>query len=82
MKLYEFAEEDLETAIYDPSADKLTARHLDDTRRPVVTLRKINKLKKMRALRQMEKLKHQDLLAVMYGEPEADAGGGPGPMGF
>lgn len=81
MKLFEFDTDELETALYNPASDRLTARHLGDTRRPVVTLRKINKLKKMRALRQMEKLKHQDLLDVMYAQPD-DQGGGAGPMGF
>ena len=82
MKLFELSEEDLDTAVYDPSKDQHTKRELGDTRKPRMTLRKINRLKKMRALKQLEKLKRQDLLAAMYGSPDADAGGGMGGMGF
>jgi hypothetical protein len=81
MKLFELEEADLDTAVYDPSKDKATARELGDTRKARVTLRKINRLKKMRALKQLEKLKRQDLLAVMYGTPEGDEGGMGGGMG-
>lgn len=81
MKLFELAEEDLETAIYDPAQDQVTARELGQTRRARVTLRKINRLKKMRALKQLEKLKRQDLLAAMYGTPEGGDEGGGGMMG-
>lgn len=85
MKLFEFDEEDLTTAFYDPAADKQTRRDLSDTRKPRLTLRCINKLKKMRALKKLEDLQQQDLLQIMYGGAgdSGDAGGGMGGgMGF
>jgi hypothetical protein len=80
MKLFELEMGEVATGYYDPSQDNVTARKLGDTRRPSLTLRKLNRLKKMRAMRTLEKLKRQDLLAVMYGQPEADQG--PGGMPF
>jgi len=67
------------TGYYDPAADSFNARHISDTRKPVLTLAALNRLKRMRALRKLEKLKRQDLLGVMYAAPEAEPGmGGPG----
>ncbi len=77
MKLFEFVgEDDLAKAYYDPAKDRIGAREIGDTRKPKLTLMKINKLKKLRALRQLEALQRQDLLAIMYGQPEEDQGGG------
>ena len=81
MKIYELAQEDVTTGYYDPNADKLNGRELSDTRKPVLTLRAINKLKKMRALQSLENLKRQDLLGIMYGQPD-EAAGGPGGLSF
>lgn len=81
MTLFELAMEDLPVGHYDPAADKHQHRSLGDTRKPVLSLRKLNRLKKLRALRQLENLKREDLLSVMYGEPEADAGGAGGGLG-
>lgn len=81
MKLFELDQNDISTGYYDPNEDKINGRSLSDTRKPKITLRKINRLKKMRALRQLEKLKRQDLLSVMYGAPEPDAGGMGGGLG-
>ncbi len=55
---------------YDPSEDVLNVRHPDDTRKPKITLRDINRLKKIRAVRKLEQLKKQDFVHVMYGDPE------------
>ncbi|RYD47113.1 MAG: hypothetical protein EOP83_28560 [Verrucomicrobiaceae bacterium] len=82
MKLFELDQNDVSTGYYDPNEDKINGRALGDTRKPKITLRKINRLKKMRALRQLESLKRQDLLAVMYGVPEDDGGGMGGGGGF
>jgi hypothetical protein len=82
MKLFELAADDLTTAYYDPAQDKISGRDLGDTRKPKLTLRKINRLKKMRALDTLENLKKQDLLAVMYGQPEGDPNAAPGGMPF
>lgn len=78
MKIFELAQDDVSTGYYDPNTDKLNGRTLSDTRKPKLTLRNINKLKKMRALQSLESLKRQDLLGIMYGQPEADQGGGLG----
>lgn len=76
MKLFELAEDEIDTGYYDPAEDRFERRSLGDTRKPVLTLRKLNRLKKMRALHTLDDMKRQDLLGVMYGIPEDDAGGG------
>lgn len=77
MKLVEFIEDtDIETAVYDPSRDRINARSRSDTRKPKLTLMTLNRLKKLRALRKLEAFKRQDLLAVMYGQPSEEQGGG------
>lgn len=81
MKIFELAQDDVSTGYYDPNQDSLNGRELGDTRKPVLTLRAINKLKKMRALQQLENIKRQDLLGIMYGQPD-DAAGGPGGLNF
>jgi hypothetical protein len=81
MYLVEFDKNSLDTAYYDPSLDKLKQRHLDDTRKPKLMLKHLNKLKKMRALSKLEKLKRQDLLGIMYGEPAGGEEGGLGGLG-
>jgi hypothetical protein len=78
MKILEFDQASIETGYYDPSKDEFNARHLDDTRKPVLTLAALNRLKRMRALRKLEKLKRQDLLGVMYAAPAEAPGGMPG----
>jgi hypothetical protein len=85
MKLLEFLDQqDYKTAYYDPAADEVNVRNINDTRKPVLTLKHLNRLKRIRALRKLEDLKRQDLLGVMYGIPdEPDMGGGlGGPGGF
>lgn len=78
MKLDEFVEQkDLETAYYDPAGDTIESRKIDDTRKPRLKLRDINRLKKMRAMKQLEALKREDILATMYAEPADSGGGGP-----
>lgn len=86
MKLTEFLDQqDIDTAIYDPSQDEVGVRTPQDQRKPKLSLRHLNRLKKVRALRKLENLKREDLLGIMYAAPdEADAGGmGMGaPPGF
>lgn len=81
MKLFELDQGAVATGYYDAAEDKHNQRKLSDTRKPKLTLRKINRLKKMRALNQLENLKRQDLLAVMYAAPEEDPNGGMGGTG-
>lgn len=65
---------------YDVNKDKMSNRRVDDTRKPKLTLAKINRLKKMRAQDRLLAHKRQDLLSVMYGD-DGDQGGGGG-FGF
>lgn len=62
--------EERDLGFTDPSKDDFTKRYLDDTRKPKLTLKLLNKLKKIRATRQLEQLKRNDLLQTMYGLPE------------
>jgi len=79
MRLLEFLDQlDYETAIYDPSQDEVGMRVPNDTRkRPILTLRHLNRLKRLRALDKLEGLKREDLLGVMYAPPEEPGMGGP-----
>ena len=79
MKLLELLDQqDYQSAYYDPSTDVVNAKNMNDTRRPILTLKHLNRLKKIRALRKLEDLKRQDLLGIMYGIPAEDAMGGAG----
>jgi hypothetical protein len=83
MRLIEFIDQqDLETALYDPAQDEVSNRVPNDTRKPVITLRHLNRLKRIRALNKLESLKREDLLGVMYAPPEEPGGGMGGPPGF
>lgn len=75
MKIMEFDQRATQTGFYDPARDEVNTRHLDDTRKPVLTLAILNRLKRMRALKKLEALKKQDLLGIMYAAPEGDGGG-------
>jgi hypothetical protein len=78
VKLLEFEKSDVTTGMYDPAGDKFSRASLSDTRKPILTLRDLNRLKKMRALQQLERLKREDLLAIMYAAPEEGGGLGGG----
>jgi hypothetical protein len=78
VKLIEFLDQqDINTALYDPSADQVGVRTPSDTRRQRLSLKHLNRLKKIRALRKLENLKREDLLGIMYGAPDEAAGGMP-----
>lgn len=82
MKLIEMLDQrDIDTAYYDPAEDEVNQRKLGDTRKPVLTLKHLNRLNKIRALRRLEDLKQADLLTVMYASPEEEGGMGMGGMG-
>ena len=85
MKLLEVLDQqDYLTGYYDPTADNLNIRNINDTRKPVLTLKALNRLKRMRALHNLEDLKHNDIITIMYGiQDDAELGGGlAGPGGF
>jgi hypothetical protein len=66
---------------YNVNDDKINTRSRDDTRKPKLTLRDVNKLKKIRALKKLAALKRQDVLELMYGSAaEGDDGGFGGPQ--
>lgn len=83
MKLLELLDQrSVETGYYDPAADEANVRHMNDTRKPILTLKHLNRLNKIRTLRRLEDLKRTDLLGIMYAGPDEDAmGGGMGGMG-
>jgi hypothetical protein len=53
---------------YDPSKDSFSRQELDDTRKPKLTLKQINRLKKIRSTKNLEMAKKQELLGIMYGQ--------------
>lgn len=55
---------------YTTGDDEETKLHLNDTRKPKLTLKTLNKLRKMRELRRFEKAQQQDFIEVIYGAPE------------
>lgn len=78
MRLLEFLDQqDYATAYYDPSQDEVNRRVPNDTRKPRLFLRHLNRLKRVRALDKLEGLKREDLLDVMYAAPEEPPMGGP-----
>lgn len=54
--------------------DQLAKLHFDDTRKPKITLEKLNKLRKLRELKKFQELKKDSLVSIMYGKPSSDAG--------
>lgn len=64
--------EEPDTSLYDPAQDELRLAHIEDTRKPSLTLRMINRLKKMRASKRVEHVQKQEFLGIMYGKPPAE----------
>lgn len=81
MKIFEVVDPN-NLSYYDVNQDKINTRDRDDTRKPKLMLRDVNKLKKIRALKKLAALKRQDVLELIYGQPEGDQGGFGGPGGF
>ncbi len=67
--------ETLSEGFIDPNEDEFMKADPNDTRKPRLTLRQLNKLKKIRATNDLESVKKESLLGVMYGIPEEDDGG-------
>lgn len=61
---------------YDPADDKLGQAHMDDTRRPRLTMTHLQKLRKSRDAEKYEQAQQLDFLPDMYGaSAEPQAGG-------
>ena len=58
---------------YFPEDDESNQTELNDTRRPRLTLRHLNKLRKIQELKKMEMMAHKDFVKTMYGTPEEGA---------
>jgi len=59
---------DLLCEYYDPAADEYGKAHMDDTRRPRLTMLHIQKLRKARDVEKYEKAQHLNFLPDMYGQ--------------
>ena len=67
---------ELLTEFYDPADDELGQAHMDDTRRPRLTMIHLQKLRKSRDVERYETAQHTNFLPDMYGVSAApDAGG-------
>jgi hypothetical protein len=64
--------EDSDLGVYNPQEDDLRKANMDDTRKPKLTLRMINRLKKIRATKKLEQSKKEGFLGVMYGAPKKE----------
>jgi hypothetical protein len=53
--------------------DQIDTLHLNDVRKPHLTLKHLNKLRKMRELRRFEKMQQDEFHAIMYGTPAEEA---------
>jgi hypothetical protein len=82
MKLFEFEDNDVLSGYYNQENDELRTKHVTDTRKPVLTLKALNRLKRMRALKKLQDKKREDLLGNIYGEPASPEGGAPGGSPF
>ena len=58
-----------------PQDDIAGTQSPDDKRKPVLTLRHINKLKRMKLAQQSEQEKRKTLLSLMYGAPSSEEEG-------
>ena len=66
---------DLLVEFYNPSDDSLGQAHMDDTRRPRLTMSHLQKLRKARDAERYEKEQHLRFLPDMYGATAAPPGG-------
>jgi len=72
--LQEIAEEVLAES-YFPEDDEGNQHEYDDTRRPKLTLRHLNKLRKIQELKKLEGEAHAEFVKQMYGTPPEEGGG-------
>lgn len=60
------------TEFYNPEADQLDRRNVQDQRKPLFTLEQLNKLRKYRDIKQAEEVQRADFVKKMYGAPQQD----------
>ncbi len=60
---------------YDPADDEYGKAHMDDTRRPRLTMLHLQKLRKARDAEKYDKAQHLEFLPDMYGQAAAPEGG-------
>ena len=60
---------------YDPADDQLGTAHMDDTRRPRLTMLHLQKLRKSRDVEKYETAQHLDFLPDMYGQTAEPSAG-------
>lgn len=63
MKIVEF---------YEPKNDQETLRSKEDTRKPKLTLKELNKLRKVREIARAEQIEHNKFVKVMYKQASDD----------
>jgi hypothetical protein len=66
---------------YDPASDELGIAHMDDTRRPRLTMLHLQKLRKSRDIEKYETAQHINFLPDMYGVSAEQGGGDMGGLG-
>lgn len=59
---------------YFPEEDRLNVASKDDTRRPRLTFKHLNKMRKIRELRKLEIGAQREFVRRMYGAAEEDEG--------
>lgn len=69
---------DLLVEFYDPEDDESMYQEYDDTRRPRLTLRRLNKLRKAKDMRDLDNAEHLAFLPTMYAQPTGEEEGGGG----
>lgn len=69
---------DLLLEFYDPSADSLARRDMDDTRRPRLSIRHLHKIRKMRDVEMMDRRSHLLRIKQVYNIQSGDESGAGG----
>jgi hypothetical protein len=62
-------QDEIENPYKSENDDEISKLHPDDTRKPKLLLKTLNKLRKMKELRQFEKVKQQEFIELLYGIP-------------
>ena len=65
---------------YNPADDELGVAHMDDTRRPRLTLMHLQHLRKARDTERVDRAQHLEFLPDMYAPAPEEAAGGMPPM--